>query len=92
MSETGPTPDPLADSRSKFEKERNYMIESRSGRTAKEALAYYQTAMKYFDLGLKLGRENPDQADVLVQEIAGYLASREQTIAEQLHPYRRKKQ
>lgn len=90
MSETEPSFDPLADSRSQFEKERTYMHESRPSRTAEEALAYYQTAMKYFDLGLNIGKESPDQAESLIQEIRDYLATREQDIAEQWHPYRRK--
>lgn len=56
-----------------------------------DVLHGYQGAIPFFELGLKLGKEDPEKAKALITDIKEELAKREQQIAEMLYPYRRKK-
>lgn len=80
--------DPLE--RRRADIENSFKIIEKKANLAKEKLALYQGAIEFFELGLKLGREKPEQAEALVKEIQERLTKREQDLGEQLHPARRR--
>ncbi|MFA5948638.1 MAG: hypothetical protein WC806_06800 [Candidatus Gracilibacteria bacterium] len=86
MSESEPEIDPL---RAEYEYARDKSVEGYS--TAIQVRAAAEAALTFFELGLKLGREQDQTHEDLIEEIRGDLTKREQQIAEVLYPSRRKK-
>ncbi len=87
MTENEPSLDPLQQYREGFEGAYK-KVESRS--RVVETIAALQGAIAFFEQGLKLGRENSEGVESLIEEIRAKLAKREQQLGEMLDPGRRK--
>lgn len=84
MPEKEPTSDPLAQCRE--ESEEALKIVDPGNATAMEVLYKHEAAIPFFELGLKLGRANPEEAEALIAEIRENLKTRKQQIRKQLYP------
>lgn len=84
-----PKPDQAADKvrqlRQEFE-EALSRIDHAGFQLALEALYKYQAAVPFFELGVKLGQEDPEIVQGLIDEIKKKLAAGEQFVGQQIRP------
>jgi hypothetical protein len=84
-----PKPDKTADKatllRKEFE-EALHEIDPGGFQLALEVLQKYQGAVPFFELGVKLGQEDPKIAQEIIDEIKGKLMAGEQFVGQQIRP------
>ncbi|MCX6794681.1 MAG: hypothetical protein NTY31_01660 [Candidatus Falkowbacteria bacterium] len=85
-----PKPDKAADKvaqlRKEFEEALHGIDREGGFQLAMPLLYKYQAAVPFFELGVKLGQEDPKIVQELIDEIKGKLAAGEQSVGQQIRP------